>query len=154
MGSVSWILGVMFKVCSERVFSDSVSPKTLFAICDHLIRARYQIIRAERGFYYHLLLAEKFDVIKPSRLVNQAATCKGRLTVKRFVAIVALSVTVSAEWFQKKRAGCRLKRLRRPYERKSLFHMGSERLIRSGFNEERATLIKGEITEGVATNVR
>ncbi len=80
MGSVSWILGVMFKVCSERVFSDSVSPKTLFASCDHLIRARYQIIRAERGFYYHLLLAKKFDVIKPSRLVNQAASAtRGRI---------------------------------------------------------------------------
>ena len=76
MGGVSWIFGVMFKVCSEEIFSDSASPKTLFSSCDQLILAHYQIIQAERGLYYQLLLAEKLDVIKLSRLVNQAATIK------------------------------------------------------------------------------
>ncbi len=69
-----WVFGVMFKVCLEGLFSDSASPRTLFSSPDHRIQARYQIIRAERGFYYQLLLAKKCDVIKPSRLVNQAAT--------------------------------------------------------------------------------
>ncbi len=73
-GGVSWIFGVMFKVCSEEIFSDSASPKTLFSSCNHLILAHYQIIRAEWELYYQLLLAEKCDVIKLSRLVNQFAT--------------------------------------------------------------------------------
>jgi hypothetical protein len=38
------------------------------------MQAGGQIIRAERRFYYQLLLVQKFDVIKPSRLVNQVAT--------------------------------------------------------------------------------
>jgi hypothetical protein len=38
------------------------------------MQAGCQIIQADREFYYQLLLAEKFDVIKPNRLVNQVAT--------------------------------------------------------------------------------
>jgi hypothetical protein len=64
----------MYKVCLPEVFSESVSPQTLCASCDHLILARGQIIQAERRFRSPLFSAEKFDVIKLSRLVNQAAT--------------------------------------------------------------------------------
>jgi hypothetical protein len=40
----------MCKVCLQAVFSESVSPQTPFASCDHLILARCQIIQAERRF--------------------------------------------------------------------------------------------------------
>jgi hypothetical protein len=68
------MFGVMCKVGSYGIFSDCMSRKTLFASCDHLILARGQIIRAERRFRFPLFSAEKFDVIKLNRLVNQAAT--------------------------------------------------------------------------------
>ena len=89
MGGVSWIFGVMFKVCSEEIFSDSASPKTLFSSCNHLILAHYQIIRAEWELYYQLLLAEKCDVIKLSRLVNQFAT--GSVSPSNQELVIALS---------------------------------------------------------------
>ena len=68
------VFGVMFKVYSQGLFLDSVSPAPLFSSWNHLIQAGCQIIQAERGFYYQLLLAKKFDVIKLGRLVNQVAT--------------------------------------------------------------------------------
>jgi hypothetical protein len=64
----------MCKVGSEGIFSDCVSRKTLFVSCNHLILARCQIVRAARRFRSQLFSAEKFDVIKLSRLVNQVAT--------------------------------------------------------------------------------
>ena len=72
----SWacIYGKMFKVALQELFSDNASTRALFSSCDQLIRAHSQLIRAEREFYYQLLLAEKCDVIKQGRLVNQFAT--------------------------------------------------------------------------------
>jgi hypothetical protein len=64
----------MSKVGLGEIFSESVSPQALFASCDHLILACCQIIQAERPFGSLLFSAEKFDVIKRSQLVNQAAT--------------------------------------------------------------------------------
>jgi hypothetical protein len=62
-------------VRSNPIFSESISPQALFASCDHVILACCQIIQAERPFGSPLFSAEKFDVIKRSQLVNQAATC-------------------------------------------------------------------------------
>jgi hypothetical protein len=68
------MFGVMCKVDLQGIFSENVSPQTLFASCNQLILARCQIIQAERRFRSQLFSAEKFDVIKLSRLVNQVAT--------------------------------------------------------------------------------
>jgi hypothetical protein len=46
----------------------------MVARCTQFILARGQIIQAERRFRSQLFSAEKFDVIKLSRLVNQVAT--------------------------------------------------------------------------------
>jgi len=70
MGGARCIFGVMLKVCSEEIFSDNASPKTLFPSYYQIILAHCQIIQAERGLYYHLLLAEKLDVIKLSQLAR------------------------------------------------------------------------------------
>src|SRR5262245_29117537 len=59
---------------SWGIFSESISSQALFASCDHLILAYCQIIQAERRFRSPLFSAEKFDVIKLSRIVNQVAT--------------------------------------------------------------------------------
>ena len=64
----------MCKVCLQRIFSESVSPQTLCASCNHVILARDQIIQAARRIRSSLFSAEKFDVIKLRQLVNQAAT--------------------------------------------------------------------------------
>ena len=68
----------MCKVYRQGIFSESVSPQTMFASCNQLILARCQIIQAERRFRSQLFSAEKFDVIKLSRLVNQVATGRDR----------------------------------------------------------------------------
>jgi cytochrome P450 len=79
------VFGVMFKVYSQGLFLDSVSPAPLFSSWNHLIQAGCQIIQAERGFYYQLLLAKKFDVIKLGRLVNQVATANTMAWMMHFL---------------------------------------------------------------------
>jgi site-specific recombinase XerD len=55
----------------------------MVARCTQFILARGQIIQAERRFRSQLFSAEKFDVIKLSRLVNQVATHSLRKSAAR-----------------------------------------------------------------------
>jgi hypothetical protein len=76
-----------------------VSRKALFASRNHLILARCEIIQAERRFRLALLSAERLDVIKLSRLVNQVVTPKSD-TRNQFIARIAagLSQITSGNW--------------------------------------------------------
>src|SRR5262245_55493162 len=78
----------MCKVDRQGIFSESVSPQPLFASCKQLILVRCQIIQAVPRFRSPLLSAEKFDVIKLSRLVNQVATASHACLVEVNVACV------------------------------------------------------------------